>query len=148
MSKTVLTITGEKTETQVTVQVTKRFTFESCHHLPSHQGACRNRHGHSYKLFVTISGPIHPVDIEDPASGMVMDFKELKNIVNRWVDTYDHTDLNDFFAVPTAEVMACLLFQKIQDELPSPVELVKVRLFETEDSYVDVVNELFNGQEE
>ena len=60
-----------------TVKVTKIFTFEMAHALLDYDGACRNVHGHSYKLYVTIFGepiqsPGHPKD------GMVMDFKDLE----------------------------------------------------------------------
>ena len=72
------------------IRVTKRFHFEMAHTLYEYDGLCRNIHGHSYNLDVTISGeprnePGHPKD------GMVLDFGELKNIVKtQIVNRFDH----------------------------------------------------------
>ena len=63
-----------------TIRVTKSFTFEMAHALWNYDGPCRNIHGHSYELLVTISG--HPItDENSPKLGMVMDFGDLKKIV-------------------------------------------------------------------
>ena len=60
-----------------TIRVTKKFNFEMAHALTGHDGPCKNIHGHSYFLFITISGkPIN--DSTDPKNGMVMDFSDLK----------------------------------------------------------------------
>ena len=62
------------------IRVTREFTFEMAHVLQNYDGPCRNVHGHSYRLFVTLSGiPVN--DTENPKNGMVIDFTELKNIV-------------------------------------------------------------------
>src|SRR5215475_11828058 len=61
--------------------ITREFTFEASHHLPGHRGKCRRPHGHSYRLQISLRGPI----IEAPGQsddGMVMDFDDLKQIVN------------------------------------------------------------------
>src|SRR5690349_2411054 len=61
--------------------ITREFTFEAAHHLPGHRGKCRRPHGHSYRLQVSLRGPI----IEAPGQsdhGMVMDFEDLKRIVD------------------------------------------------------------------
>lgn len=63
------------------LHITKEFSFEMAHMLDGYNGRCRNIHGHSYRLFVTISG--NPcTDTSSHAFGMVMDFSELKRIVN------------------------------------------------------------------
>ena len=73
-----------------TIRLTREFSFEMAHALEGYDGLCRHIHGHSYKLFVTVSGT--PCDNpDDPKYGMVMDFGELKAIVNRLiVDPHDH----------------------------------------------------------
>ncbi|HRD37511.1 MAG TPA: 6-carboxytetrahydropterin synthase [Bacteroidia bacterium] len=73
-----------------TIRVTKVFTFEMAHALYGHDGPCKNIHGHSYKLSVTIKGKAlqengHPKD------GMIIDFSDLKAIVNDLIiQQYDH----------------------------------------------------------
>jgi len=59
------------------IRVTKEFSFEMAHVLWNYDGPCKNVHGHSYRLFVTLSG--FPVDNqENPKNGMVIDFGDLK----------------------------------------------------------------------
>ena len=73
------------------IRVTKEFTFEMAHALWNYDGPCKNVHGHSYRLFVTLIGePIN--DINNAKYGMVIDFGDLKRIVKREVvDKFDHT---------------------------------------------------------
>ena len=69
------------------IRVTREFTFEMAHVLRNYDGPCRNVHGHSYRLFVTIAGT--PIDNSDnPKNGMVIDFSELKNIVFGSIDLF------------------------------------------------------------
>jgi 6-pyruvoyltetrahydropterin/6-carboxytetrahydropterin synthase len=71
------------------IRITKEFTFEMGHALSDHDGKCRNIHGHSYSLSVTIKGK--PNALPGPQSGLVMDFAELKEIVNKAViEPFDH----------------------------------------------------------
>ena len=73
------------------IRVTKEFSFEMSHVLWNYDGPCRNVHGHSYKLFVTIAG-VPVSDSENPKNGMVMDFTDLKKIVkHEIVDVFDHS---------------------------------------------------------
>ena len=73
-----------------TIRLTKEFTFEAAHFLEGYDGACREIHGHSYRLFVTIKGE-PSTDPYDPKQGMVMDFGLLKRIVNEQiVSRFDH----------------------------------------------------------
>ena len=67
-----------------TIRLTKEFTFEAAHSLEGYDGACREIHGHSYRLFVTIKGE-PSCDAYDPKQGMVMDFGLLKRIVNEQI---------------------------------------------------------------
>ena len=72
------------------IRVTKKFKFETGHALYGHDGKCKNIHGHSYQLEVTVQGkPI--ADKNNPKYGMVIDFSDLKEIVKKEiVDEFDH----------------------------------------------------------
>ena len=148
------------TELNTTINVTKIFTFEMAHALFDYDGDCRNIHGHSYKLHVSIIGkplqqPGHPKD------GMVIDFKQLKEIVKKEVILpYDHAlVLNErsspeFIASlkkihqrlilkpfqPTCENLLLEFVQKIQPELPEEVELSGMKLYETASSFSEWKN--------
>jgi 6-pyruvoyltetrahydropterin/6-carboxytetrahydropterin synthase len=80
--------------------VTCSFTFEAAHHLEWHPGKCRNPHGHSYRLEVTVSGPLDD-------HGVVIDFDHRNEIVDHVViDRWDHQDLNRVLGNPSAELLA------------------------------------------
>ena len=120
------------------VSVTKRFTFEASHNLIEYDGPCSNLHGHSYKLYVTVSGYVDTVS-DNITDCMVIDFKDIKSIVKKEVvDKLDHSYLNKVFTQPTAEVMAVLIFQTLENVFPKDCTLEKIRLYETEDSYAEV----------
>jgi 6-pyruvoyltetrahydropterin/6-carboxytetrahydropterin synthase len=72
------------------IRVTKEFRFEMAHALWNYDGPCRNVHGHSYVLYVTLAGePVN--DRNNPRNGMVIDFGDLKKIVREnVVDRFDH----------------------------------------------------------
>lgn len=113
-------------------------------------------HGHSYKLFVTVKGkPINNLD--DPKNGMVVDFGDIKKIVNsEIIDVWDHAvlvngdsphrDLGQDLEgkghkvifcnyQPTCENMLYDIAEKIQNKLPKEVQLAYLKLHETENSY-------------
>ena len=73
------------------VRITKQFTFEAGHALYGYDGKCKNIHGHSYKLSVTVIGT--PINDDNNAKfGMIIDFGDLKKIVkNEIVDKFDHS---------------------------------------------------------
>lgn len=70
------------------ITVVKEFVFDSAHFLLDYDGDCANIHGHTYKLHVGLRGEVNP------ATGMVMDFKQLKMIVNPLIKAMDHALLN------------------------------------------------------
>jgi 6-pyruvoyltetrahydropterin/6-carboxytetrahydropterin synthase len=110
--------------------VTRSFTFEAAHHLPWHPGRCRNRHGHGYRLEVTVQGPVDD-------RGVVVDFDELAAVVEREVlDRLDHRDLNDVLENPTAELIASEVWKLVE---AAGLGVSRVRLWETADSMVEVV---------
>lgn len=139
------------------IRVTKRFHFEMAHALFEYDGLCRNIHGHSYNLQVTLFGeakkkPGHPKD------GMVMDFSELKKVVNsQIVERFDHALMvNSLFPnsqikllkqtteriiivdfQPTSENIVAYIAEILQQHLPIGVSLFSIRLNETVTSYAE-----------
>ena len=109
--------------------VTRTFTFEAAHQLPWHEGKCRNLHGHSYRLEVTVEGPIGD-------QGIVVDFADIKRVVEREVvDVYDHRYLNDLLDNPTAELIAAEIWKTVES---ADLAVSRIRLWETPDSFVEV----------
>ena len=138
------------------IRITKQFNFETGHALYGYDGACRNIHGHSYKLYVTVIGlPID--DKEDVKYGMVIDFTDLKKIVNQEVvEVFDHATVfnkntphkdlaitlkNNGHKVimadyqPTCELLVIDFANKIKNRLPSNILLHSLKLQETESSF-------------
>jgi 6-pyruvoyltetrahydropterin/6-carboxytetrahydropterin synthase len=105
------------------VRVRRSFDFDAAHRLPHHPGTCRNLHGHAYRLVVAVERPV------DPATGLAVDFSDLKAVVKREVvDLLDHALVNDHVANPTAEEMAVWIWNRLASPLPG---LVEIELFET-----------------
>jgi 6-pyruvoyltetrahydropterin/6-carboxytetrahydropterin synthase len=140
------------------IHLTKEFSFESAHALWGYDGKCREIHGHSYRLFVTIKGePI--ADEQSPKLGMVMDFGELKAIVGREItNRLDHsfvmrrTEQAEALAAamgsqftnvvlvdyqPTCENMLIDFAARLKAALPEGVKLHSLRLHETATSYAE-----------
>jgi len=137
------------------VRITKEFKFEMAHALHGYDGLCKNIHGHSYKLFVTVKGEIKN-DKGNPKDGMVLDFDILKSIVKpEIINKYDHSlvlnansphseiDLSVFEKVfflpfqPTSENLVTDFALKIKSKLPQEIELYKVVLSETATSFAE-----------
>jgi 6-pyruvoyltetrahydropterin/6-carboxytetrahydropterin synthase len=125
------------------IRVNKTFHFEAAHQLPFHNGKCANEHGHSYKVELCIRGPIQDTHPDNPESGMVIDFARIKEEWEVIDKTYgfDHTNLNKLMPNPTAENICAWLagyFDKLQpfDDY-SGVAVVRIRVHETDDSYVE-----------
>lgn len=121
------------------ITITRRFSFDAAHYLPGHEGKCQNLHGHTYIFEVTVG---RDSLIEGGSSeGMVIDFSDLKSIVNKLVvDPLDHQCLNELLPYrPTAENMANHFFEVMEPVLKGfDVDLVRVRLWESSDSYAEV----------
>jgi 6-pyruvoyltetrahydropterin/6-carboxytetrahydropterin synthase len=106
----------------------KKFRFEAAHFIQNHPGKCRNLHGHSYILFLLLEGQ------PDPETGMIMDFNVLSKIVQeRILHQLDHKLLNDLIDPPTAENISVWIWDRLQSDLPS---LVQLELFETHENGV------------
>lgn len=105
------------------VEIRVEFLFSSAHRLPFYDGPCNRPHGHNYKLVVSVAGPV------DPATGMVMDFEELRKLVwEKALARCDHHDLNGFLENPTAENIVVWIWDQLRPVLPGLRELV---LYET-----------------
>ncbi len=139
------------------IRITKQFRFESAHALWGYDGPCKNIHGHSYQLFVTVKG--RPVNQPgNPKHGMLIDFSVLKKIVHEQViDRFDHALLvnensphmemvldNQLFGKvvplpyqPTCEYMVHDFAARIKAALPQHVSLHTLRLHETSTSYAE-----------
>lgn len=140
------------------IRITKQFSFETGHALYGYDGKCKNVHGHSYKLSVTVIGtPI--ADASHVKFGMVIDFTDLKKIVREEVvDLFDHATvfnkntphvelaeqlksrghhviLVDY--QPTSENMVIDFAHKIQTRLPEGIALHSLKLQETESSFAE-----------
>lgn len=140
------------------IRLTKEFSFEAAHALDGYDGPCREIHGHSYRLFVTVRGV--PSSVEgDPKRGMVMDFGLLKRIVGEQiVSRLDHAlmlrrtpgeaplremlrkrfdNLVEVDYQPTCENMLADFACRIRSRLPEGVELWSLRLHETATSFAE-----------
>jgi 6-pyruvoyltetrahydropterin/6-carboxytetrahydropterin synthase len=140
------------------IRITKKFSFETGHALYGYDGKCKNVHGHSYKLSVTVIGkPI--TDRNNVKFGMVIDFTDLKKIVKEEiVDQFDHATvfnqttphielakelktrghhviLVDY--QPTSENMVVDFSQRIIARLPQEIKLFSLKLQETESSFAE-----------
>lgn len=94
----------------------KQFSFDSAHFLPfvpeGHK--CGGMHGHTYKLTVFLEGDPNPVQ------GWLIDFNELKKVIDPLIDSVDHKLLNDIPGLenPTSEILAAWLWEQIKPQLP------------------------------
>jgi len=110
--------------------VTRCFTFDAAHQLPWHPGKCRQLHGHTYRLEVSVEGPLDP-------RGIVCDFADLDALVRREIiDRFDHCYLNDLLDNPTAELIAADIWKRLEavERLP----IARLKLWETADSAVEL----------
>lgn len=141
-----------------TIRITKQFSFETGHALYGYDGKCKNVHGHSYKLSVTVIGnPIN--DKSNVKYGMVIDFSDLKTIVkSEIVDVFDHATVfnkntphvelakeladrgHNVLLVdyqPTSEMMVFDFATKIKKYLPQNIQLYSLKLQETDTSFAE-----------
>lgn len=139
------------------IRITKEFSFEGAHALQDYDGKCRHIHGHSYRLFVSLKGlPLE--ELSHPKSGMVLDFSELKMMVNQLIiDPFDHAlilrkdaklvnELADAYQnvivvdfQPTCENLTIYFAKLLQDNLAGELKLQSIKLFETPTSFVEWV---------
>jgi 6-pyruvoyltetrahydropterin/6-carboxytetrahydropterin synthase len=140
-----------------TIRVTKKFTFDMAHALFGYDGPCKNIHGHTYVLSVTLKGRILESG-KHPKDGMVIDFTDFKKIVNEGViQIFDHSlvlnstsphanlkDLNDNFEkinyvpyLPSCENLLIDFLGKIKNKLPENIIVNNIKLEETPTSFAE-----------
>jgi 6-pyruvoyltetrahydropterin/6-carboxytetrahydropterin synthase len=139
------------------IRITKRFHFEMAHMLHAYDGPCRNIHGHSYILEVTLSGePLNQPG--NPFDGMIMDFGELKNMVKEHIiSRFDHALVINSIVPeeqqvmlaktsekllvvdfqPTTENIAAYIAGIVKKHLPEDIILYSVRLYETVTAFAE-----------
>ena len=136
--------------------ISKQFRWEMGHRLPMHKGLCRNIHGHSYEAHIILSGELDE-------QGMVMDYFDMKGLIQSKVDELDHAflcDASDAVVLEflkehnlkhvivnfptTAENIARMLCDHVVSMLPAEhrLDAVKIRVFETEKTYAEVEQRL------
>lgn len=137
------------------MKIAKEFKWEMGHRLPFHEGKCRNLHGHSYRCIIELTG-------QPDKNGMLLDYYELKKIIDPIIDKMDHSFMvfeKDLELIEmldklgsnklvvnfesTAENICVYLLNEIRkSSLPSNVESVKVRVLETDNTYAEEESEI------
>ena len=137
------------------LSVTKIFRFETAHAIHGYNGHCKNIHGHSYVLHVTVSRAEEDEQYLPPP-GFIYDFKELKQLVNKTViNRFDHQlilseaymrdhdtsmhfeNLTIWKMEPTAENILLYIRDELGKELPENIALFRLKLYETSDSFAE-----------
>jgi 6-pyruvoyltetrahydropterin/6-carboxytetrahydropterin synthase len=116
-------------------EVTATMVISASHHLRGYQGKCENVHGHNYKIEATVAA----ADLD--GTGLAVDFKVLKEHMDKVAGKFDHTDLNrheEFLKLnPSSENLARVIYSGLKKSLAElPVEVVRVSVWESEGSYV------------
>ncbi|MCL4548825.1 MAG: 6-carboxytetrahydropterin synthase [Bacteroidetes bacterium] len=137
------------------MKIAKEFTWEMGHRLTFHKGKCKNLHGHSYKCMVELTG-------EADQNGMVLDYYDVKKIIEPLIEEMDHSfmvfssdkeliqalqKLRSHYVIvdfeTTAENICNYLLDKIKSaKLPENVSTLKVKVFETENTYAEEETEI------
>ena len=150
------------------VSITKEFSWDMAHLLAGHEGLCKNLHGHTYKMQIEVTRVAEDVIMSELNSqGMVIDFKDLKQLVkDKIVGPLDHAFMywinspepleHEIAEIliknkrkvarvnyrPTAEEMAMNFFDTLTKELvPLNLELRAVKVWETPTSFAEVKGE-------
>ena len=110
--------------------ISKIFKFDSAHKLPNYIGKCSNLHGHTWELVVGCEGEV------DKKTGMIIDFKEIKSIVQEKIlNKLDHIYLNDLIENPTCENILLWIKKELKPGLNG---LKKLVLYETDSSFCEL----------
>lgn len=139
------------------IRVTKKFTFDAAHALYGYDGPCKNIHGHTYTLSVTLIGKVISDNL-NPKNGMVIDFTDFKKVVkDNVIDVFDHSlvlnlnsphaqlnDLNNNFGKinyvpyqPSCENLIIDFLERIKFKLPDNVIVKNLKLEETPTSFAE-----------
>jgi 6-pyruvoyltetrahydropterin/6-carboxytetrahydropterin synthase len=125
------------------------------HAIHGYQGACKNIHGHSYELHVTLgTSTVQKKYI--PSPGFIIDFKQIKNLVNiAIIEKFDHSmilseaylldhptnNINDNLIIwevePSAENILLYMQEVLNSKLPNDIKVLQIKLYETKDSFAE-----------
>ena len=141
------------------LQLTKIFPFETAHAVHGYDGPCKNIHGHSYELHVTVAAQELVEDYIAPP-GFLIDFKDIKRIVKaEIVDYFDHKlvlsrlylaahpeiaaheNLIIWDQEPSAENILLYTRKQLNKILPENIKIRSMRLYETRTSYAEWIEE-------
>ncbi|MDP4143805.1 MAG: 6-carboxytetrahydropterin synthase [Bacillota bacterium] len=148
------------------VSITKEFTWDMAHMLAGHEGLCKNLHGHSYKMQVEVGSADSGMN-DNLNNGMIIDFKDLKEIVKKEiVNPLDHSfvywdkspDKIEYQIAqllmdsgrkvvgvqyrPTAEEMVFDFYNRLMTEfMKYNIKLLSIKLWETETSFAEIRGE-------
>jgi 6-pyruvoyltetrahydropterin/6-carboxytetrahydropterin synthase len=110
-------------------ELTIKSHFDAAHALRGYPGECRNLHGHTWDIEVTVAAS------ELDEIGIVYDFKLLKDDLNDVLDAYDHAYLNDIPPFdelsPTAENLARVIYERLAETVDPRVHVVEVMVWES-----------------
>jgi len=106
----------------MTIILSKDFEFEAAQALPQFPAGhkCRNIHGHSFKITISVRGPV------DEATGIFYDHAAISDAMRPIIEQLDHAYLNDIIGLenPTIELMSRWFWEKLTDKLPGLYEIV------------------------
>jgi 6-pyruvoyltetrahydropterin/6-carboxytetrahydropterin synthase len=116
-----------------TLRVGIRACISAAHYIKNYAGKCAGLHGHNYVVEVVVEG-------RPDERGMVVDFVELKRLLAEVLSAYDHKVLNDVLGTQnaTAEALALDIARRLRERLPEGLRLRLVRVYETQDTWVEV----------
>lgn len=141
------------------MKVTKEVTFDSAHMLSNYKGKCQNLHGHTYKLQVSVEGPIAA---EGDEEYMVTDFNNLKHVIDNVIECFDHAIIfsddhlrgeaenallkwadtygMNYIILPNAKSTSEYIASYIKTQIESayPTKRVYVKVWETPTSFAEV----------
>lgn len=114
------------------MKIGKIFQFEAAHYLPDKEvyGKCRNLHGHTYTLILEIEGKLQE-------EGWILNFSKFGEIIKKSILTkLDHSCLNDYIKIPTAENIALYIYRSLKECFKNEdIRISKIQLYETKNSY-------------
>lgn len=144
-----------------TIRVTKKFAFDMAHALYGYDGPCKNIHGHTYTLSVTLKGKV--LEVKDhPKNGMVIDFSDFKKIVvDNVISVFDHSlvlnsnsphanlnELRENFEKihyvpyqPSCENLLIDFLERIHSKFSDTIKINNIKLEETPTSFAEWFSE-------
>jgi 6-pyruvoyltetrahydropterin/6-carboxytetrahydropterin synthase len=117
-------------------EVTVEDTFAAGHYLRNYKGKCENPHGHNYRVRLTLAGK------ELDKAGLLLDFKDLREVMKHVIDRLDHQMINDLEPFtklnPSAENLARYFYEqtngKLRDDTAGRVRVKDVTIWETDET--------------